>query len=190
VPSSRSAVKKAAPGSPQPENELRPGRAGSARRGVDSGLPQNSRTVDAATFTPRPASSPWILRYPHSGFSWASRRTSALVFLLVAGRPVLPRLDSAAQRRRTRSRCPRRIVSGVTSSGIPWRRAFGITLSRVASRARSAQFRFGRRGCRCCRTGLSSPFWRVTPCRVVDRHVAVSTDAWRTATDGLGQDSG
>ena len=74
------------------------------------------------------------------------------MFLLVAGRPVLPRLDRAAQRRRTRSRCQRRIVSGVTSSRIPWRRAFGITLSRVASRARSAQFRFGRRACRCCRT--------------------------------------
>src|SRR6185312_1792126 len=26
-----------------------------------------SHTVDAATFTPRPASSPWILRYPRSG---------------------------------------------------------------------------------------------------------------------------
>jgi hypothetical protein len=33
----------------------------------------------------------------------------------------------------------------------PWRRAIGITPSRVASRARSAQFRFGRRGCRRCR---------------------------------------
>jgi hypothetical protein len=82
-----------------------------------------------------------ILRYPHSGFSWASRRTSALMFLPVAGRPVLPRLDRAAQRRRARSRCQRRIVSGVTSSRRPWRRAFGIALSRVASRARSAQFR-------------------------------------------------
>ncbi len=28
-----------------------------------------SHTVDAAPLTPRPASSPWILRYPHSGFS-------------------------------------------------------------------------------------------------------------------------
>ena len=76
-----------------------------------------------------------------------------------AGRrlPVLPRLDRAARRRRTRSRCQRRIVSGVTSSRIPWRRAFGITLSRIASRARSAQFRFGRRGCRCCRT---ASWWR------------------------------
>jgi hypothetical protein len=40
----------------------------------------------------------------------------------------------------------RRIVSGVTSSRSPWRRALGITLSRVASGARSAQVSFGRRG--------------------------------------------
>src|ERR1019366_3732126 len=39
-----------------------------------------SHTVDAATLAPRPASSPWILRYPHSGFSLASRRTRALMF--------------------------------------------------------------------------------------------------------------
>jgi hypothetical protein len=50
------------------------------------------------------------------------------------------------------SRCQRTIVSGVTSSRRLWRRALGITLSRVARRARSAQFSFGRRGCRRCRT--------------------------------------
>ena len=54
----------------------------------------------------------------------------------VAGRPVLPRLDLAAHRRRTMLRCQRRIVSGVTSSRSPWRRAFGITLSRAARSAR------------------------------------------------------
>ena len=79
------------------------------------------------------------------------------MFRRVAGRPVLPRMDLAAQRRRTMSRCQRRIVSGVTSSRSPWRRAFGITPSRVASSARSAQFRFGRRGCRRCRT---ASWWR------------------------------
>ena len=70
----------------------------------------------------------------------------------VAGLPVLPRMDLSAQRRRTMSRCQRTIVSGVTSSRSPWRRAFGITPSMVASSARSAQFRSGRRGCRRCRT--------------------------------------
>ena len=75
----------------------------------------------------------------------------------VVGRPVLPRLDLAAQRRRAMSRCQRRIVSGVTSSRSLWRRAFGITLSRAASSARSAQFRSGRRGCCRCRT---ASWWR------------------------------
>ena len=55
------------------------GQAGPVRRGAGS-IPaffKISHAVDAATITPRPASSPWILRYPHSGFSRASRRTSA-----------------------------------------------------------------------------------------------------------------
>ena len=84
---------------------------------------------------------------PQWGFSRASRRTSARMLRRVAGRPVLPHADRAAQRRRTMSRCQRRIVSGVISSRSPWR-SLGITLSRVTSRARSAQVRFGRRGCR------------------------------------------
>ena len=102
----------------------------------------------AATLTPRPASSPWILLYPHPGFSRASRRTRAWMFRRVVGLPGPLRMDLAAQRRRTMSRCQRTIVSGVTSSRSPWRRVFGIRLSRVASRARSAQVSFGRCGCR------------------------------------------
>ena len=116
-----------------------------------------SHTVDAATLTPSPAISPWILRYPHPGFSRASRRTRAWMFRRVAGRPVLPRMDLAAQRRPAMSRCQRRIVSGVTGSRSSWRRALGITLSRVATRSRSAQFSFGRCGCRRCRT---ASWWR------------------------------
>jgi hypothetical protein len=79
------------------------------------------------------------------------------MFRRVAGRPVLACADLAAQRRRTMSRCQRRIVSGVTSNHSLWRRVFGITLSRAASRARSAQFSFGRRGCR--RWSMAS-WWR------------------------------
>jgi hypothetical protein len=79
------------------------------------------------------------------------------MFRRVAGRPLLPRLDRAAWRRRTMSRCQRRIVSGVTSSRSPRRRALGITLSRAASRARSALLSLGRRGCRRCRT---ASWWR------------------------------
>jgi len=80
-----------------------------------------------------------------------------LMFRRVAGRPVLAYTDRAAQRRRTMSRCQRRIVSGVTSSRRPWRRALGITPSRAASRARSAQFSFGRRDCWRWRTAT---WWR------------------------------
>jgi hypothetical protein len=58
------------------------------------------------------------------------------MFRRVAGRPDLPRMDRAAQRRRTMSRRQRTIVSGVTSNRSPWRCAFGITPNRVASRAR------------------------------------------------------
>ncbi len=54
------------------------------------------------------------------------------MFRRVAGRPVLPRMDLAAQRRRTISRCQRKMVTGVTSSRSPCRRAFGITAGRVA----------------------------------------------------------
>jgi hypothetical protein len=70
-----------------------------------------SQTVDAATLIPRPAISLWILRYPQPGFSRASRRIRALMFRRVAGLPVLACADLAAQRRRTMSRCQRRIVS-------------------------------------------------------------------------------
>jgi hypothetical protein len=45
------------------------GQAGRDRRDAGS-IPaflRISRTVEAAIFTPRPASSPWILRYPHTG---------------------------------------------------------------------------------------------------------------------------
>ena len=79
------------------------------------------------------------------------------MFGRVAGRPVLARMDCAAQRRRAMSRCQRRIVSGVTRSRSPWRRALGITPSSAARRARSAQFSFGRRICRLCRT---ASWWR------------------------------
>ena len=48
-----------------------------------------SQTADAATLAPSPASSPWILRYPHSGFSRASRRIKAWMFRRAAGRPPL-----------------------------------------------------------------------------------------------------
>ena len=116
-----------------------------------------SHTAGAAIFTARPASSPWILRYPHPGFSRAGRRTRALMVRRAAGRPVVPRRDLAARRRPARPRCQRTIVSAVTSSRSPGRRAVGVTPGRAASRARSAQLTFGRRGCRRCTT---ASWWR------------------------------
>ena len=66
-------------------------------------------------------------------------------------------MDLAAQRRRTISRCQRKMVSGLTSSRSLRRRSFGITASRVARSARSAQSSLGRRGCRRCST---ASWWR------------------------------
>ena len=66
-------------------------------------------------------------------------------------------MDLVAQRRRTMSRCQRGIVSGVTSSRSPWRRAFGITPARAASSARSAHSSFGRAADWRCRT---TSWWR------------------------------
>ena len=48
-----------------------------------------------------------------------------MIFRRVAGRPDLPRMDRAAQRCRTMSRCQRMIVSGVTSNRSHWRRGPG-----------------------------------------------------------------
>jgi len=61
----------------------------------------------------------------------------------------------------------------VTSSLSPWRRALGITPSSVASSARSAQFRFGRRGCRRCST---ASWWRRIKISAI-RHVSSRRDS-------------
>jgi hypothetical protein len=95
------------------------------------------------------------------------------MFRRVAGRPVLPRIDRAAQRRRTMSRCQRSIVSGVTSSRSPWRRVFGIAPSAIASSARSAQFSFGRHGWRRCST---ASWWRRIKISAI-RHVCWRRDS-------------
>ena len=51
-----------------------------------------SHTVDGATARPSFVSSPWIRRYPHSGFSFASRMTRRAMPGTVGGRPALRRL--------------------------------------------------------------------------------------------------
>ena len=67
---------------------------GPERRGAGS-IPaarRISHTVDGATVTPSFVSSPWIRRYPHSGFSFASRTTRLAMLGTVGGRPGLRRL--------------------------------------------------------------------------------------------------
>jgi hypothetical protein len=95
------------------------------------------QTVGGATVMPSPASSPWIRRYPHDSFSRASRSTTDRTLRRTGGRPGRPRLDQRAQRRRTMSRCHRRIVPGVTMSRIAVRRSTGTVPASSASHARS-----------------------------------------------------
>ncbi len=95
------------------------------------------------------------------------------MFRRVADLPVLLRMDLAARRRRTMSRCQRKMVSGVTSSLSPWRRAFGIAPSRIASSAPSARFSFGRRGCRRCST---ASWWRRTKISAIS-HISLRWDS-------------
>jgi hypothetical protein len=55
----------------------------------------------------------------------------------VAGRPGRPRRDRRAHRRRTMSRCQRKIVPGLTISRIAARRSAGTVSASSASHARS-----------------------------------------------------
>ncbi len=66
--------------------ELPPGRP--VRRGAGS-MPaacRISHTVDGTTARPSLVSSPWIRRYPHSGFSFARRMTRRAMLRAVGGR--------------------------------------------------------------------------------------------------------
>ena len=93
--------------------------ARSAGCGVDPGLlqdlPYRRRRYlhsQASQFAVDPAVAP-------SGILPGQPEARVWMFWWVAGRPVLPLLDRAAQRRRRMSRCQRRIVSGVTRSRVP-----------------------------------------------------------------------
>ena len=145
----------AAPGSPRPESA---GTAtGPPRRGIDPGIRQDLPHCRRGGRHPGRSARRGFCGNPIQGSPWPAGRPRPLTFRRVAGRPVLPCLDRAAQRRRMMSRCQRRTVSGVTRRRSPWRRALGTRLRRAAIRARSAQFRLGRRGWRRCRT---ASLWR------------------------------
>jgi len=69
--------------------KLSPGRRGAGSMPAACRI---SQTVDGATVTPSLVSSPWIRRYPHSGFSVARRTTRRAIAGIVGGRPGLRRL--------------------------------------------------------------------------------------------------
>ena len=116
-----------------------------------------SQTVEGATATPSPASSPAIRRYPQCSLSAAMRNTRRTMRRWVGGRPGRFGLDLAAQRRRTIARCQRRIVPGVMNEcSAPWRER-GMSVSGAANSARSVQVSLGRAGVCRCRT---ASWWR------------------------------
>lgn len=115
----------------------------------DSG-PLDAHTVEAATLAPRTRSSPWIRRYPQLGFSLARRRTRTRTDRMMRGRPGRFGRDILAWRRRSRSRCQRRMVSGRTSRRSLRKIWRGSRCRRAASNALSAGLK---------RT-LVSPSWR------------------------------
>jgi hypothetical protein len=108
-----------------------------------------SQTVDAATFTPRTRSSPWILRYPQVVFSRARRSTSRWIDRTVRGRPTAWGRERRACRRPVRSRCQRSTVSGRTSSCRWFSTPRGSGCNSAASQARSARVNRTRSPCRC-----------------------------------------
>jgi len=116
-----------------------------------------SQTVEGATATPSPASSPAIRRYPQCSLSAAMRSTRRTTRRWVGGRPGLFGLDLAAQRRRTISLCQRRILPGVMNEcSAPWRER-GMSVSSAANSARSVHVSLGRAAVCRCRT---ASWWR------------------------------
>jgi hypothetical protein len=66
--------------------------------------------VEAATRWPRRRSSPWILEYPHAGFSRARRRMRAVSSSEIGGRP--DRTGFCLHYHRSSRRCQARRVPG------------------------------------------------------------------------------
>jgi hypothetical protein len=113
-----------------------------------------AHTLEGASRTPMVASSPWIRRYPHVGFSLVRRRTTETVPVGSAGRP--GRRPEWAHFRRTRSRCQRSTVSGRTK-----KRPRRPTESSPLSAARTARSE-GRRAGRATWRRKTETSWRST----------------------------
>jgi hypothetical protein len=92
-----------------------------------------SHTVDGATVRPSLVSSPWIRRYPHSGFSVARRMTRRAVLETVGGRPGLRRV-LASYFLAASLRCQASSVAGVTGK-TPVQRLRGMSRASAANHA-------------------------------------------------------
>jgi hypothetical protein len=92
--------------------------------------------VDGATAMPSFTSSPWIRRWPHSGFSRARRTTSRRMSGVAEGRPGLRRL-LVSYFLAASLQCQVRSVAGVTGNTSAQRRRDTIRAS-AANQARSA----------------------------------------------------
>ena len=136
---------------------MRPARAGTPGRGVDAmplqGLPDR-RGCDGDA---EPGQLAAIRRYPQCSLPAAMRSTRRTMWRWVGGRPGLFGFDLAAQRRRTISRCQRRIVPGVMNEcSAPWRER-EMSVSSAANSARSVHVSLGRAAVCRCRT---ASWWR------------------------------
>jgi hypothetical protein len=112
--------------------------AGPERRGAGS-MPavwSISQTVDGATVTPSLVSSPWIRRYPHSGFSLPRRTTRRATLGTVGGRPGLRRL-LVSYFFAASLRCQDRSVAGQTGKTSA-QRLRGMSRASAANHTRSA----------------------------------------------------
>ena len=105
-----------------------------------------SQTVDGATAMPSFANSPWIRRWPHSGFSRARRGTSRLILGVAGGRPGLRR-PLVSYFFAASLRCQAMSVAGVAGNISAQRRRDTIRAS-PANQARSAGSYRTRPACR------------------------------------------
>ncbi len=115
--------------------KLRPGRTGPPGCGIDSGRAEDFPCGGGADLVAESGEFAVDAPIPPGGILVARRTVRARTPAGMVGRPA--RMGGVVQRRRTRCRCQRRIVAGVTTN--PWRRRAGSSPARVAITARSVQ---------------------------------------------------